>query len=54
MNVCTDPYQWCIRSDKYMDHRLSVNLRDHPAADDSVVDDEWYVLVRWTCVNADY
>ena len=55
--MCTDPYQWwamCIRSDKYTDHRMSVNLHDHPAADGSVVDDEWCVLVRWTRVNADH
>ena len=35
-----------IRSDKYTDHRLSVNLRDHPAADGFADDDEWCVLVR--------
>ena len=56
MSVCTDPYQWAtwIRSDKYTDLRLSVNLHDHPAADGSVVDDEWCVLVRWAHVNADH
>ena len=55
--MCTDPYQWwatSIRSDKYTDHRLSVNLHDYPAANGSVVDDEWCVLVRWARVNADH
>ena len=55
--MCTDPYQWwatCIRSDKYTDHRLSVNLHNRPATDGSVVVDEWCVLVRWACVNADH
>ena len=43
-----------IRSDRYTDHRLTVNLHDHPAADSSVVDDEWCVVVRLACVNADH
>ena len=29
-----------------MDHMFSVNLHDHPAADGSVVDDEWCVLMK--------
>ena len=57
MSVCTNPYQWwatCIRSDKHTDHRLSVNLHDYPATQDSVVEDEWCVLVRWARLNADH
>ena len=53
MSVCTDPYQWwatCIRGGGYTDHMLSVNLHDHLAANGSVVDDEWCVLVRWARV----
>ena len=33
------------------DHRLSVNLHDHPTTDGSVVDDEWCVLARWARVT---